>query len=75
MLPLTNEFTIHIELRDGRPLAVRFDSLAKSGIGQNINGLVFANKHIEDVDSRCGEPALGLSMGPLHKKYNRMSVQ
>jgi hypothetical protein len=64
------EFSIHVDLRDSRPVRVFLDALTHFLIGQHIKGLEGHAELVENLDNVVGEAALGHELIALHEDHD-----
>src|SRR5690606_9675218 len=63
-----DEFTLHIELRNGRPVAVDLDALANAGLAQHVDGFELHAEMRKNLYRRRGEAALREDGRALHEQ-------
>src|SRR5262245_40143863 len=65
-----DEFALHIELRDGRPLGEILDPLADGGIGQHVHAFEFHAEVGQHLHDGGGESALREDGRALHEEQH-----
>ena len=64
------EFALHIELRNGRPVGIVLDTLTDIGVGKHVDRLVIHTDVIQHLDNLAGEPTLREFRGALHEEHD-----
>src|SRR6476659_3701972 len=63
-----DELTLHIALRDGRPLAELLDALTQGGVDQDVDAVELDAELAQHVHHRGREAALGEHRRALHEQ-------
>ena len=63
----SEEFSLDVDLWDGRPVAEIFDLLSQLAVGQHVDVLKLDAVCAEEHDNILGEAALGHLLGSLHE--------
>jgi NAD(P)-dependent dehydrogenase (short-subunit alcohol dehydrogenase family) len=65
-----DEFALHIELRDSRPVGVVFDALAQFTRVQNVDAFILGAEMIEDLHDAAGEAAHRHFRRAFHEQHH-----
>src|SRR3546814_16420858 len=75
LFPYTTLFrSLHVELRDGRPVAEVLDALADAGVLQHVDAFELHIEVREDLDEGGREAALREHRRALHDKHHLVVV-
>src|SRR3546814_5496734 len=75
LFPYTTLFlALHVELRDGRPVAEVLDALADAGVLQHVDAFELHIEVREDLDDGGREAALREHRRALHEKHHLVVV-
>src|SRR5690606_18197441 len=66
----TDKLTLHVELRNGRPVGVVLDSLAQLVRSEDVDALVVDAEIVENLRDLTGEAALRRAGNALHKEHD-----
>src|SRR5450830_802316 len=68
-----DEFTVDVQLRDGRPVGIFLDALTHVGAFQHVDGNnVLGTAGLEQLDRLAGEAALRKLRSALHEQHDRV---
>jgi hypothetical protein len=70
-----DQLPVHIELRDGRPVAIDLDAVAQLGVLQHVDRLVVRQHHVEGCHGLGREAALGLGGVALHEEHHAVVAE
>ncbi|OPZ23874.1 MAG: hypothetical protein BWZ03_00362 [bacterium ADurb.BinA186] len=65
-----NKFAIYIELGNGGPFRIFFDSFAHFWIGKHIKCGIVSHEVVENFGNLLGKSALGTLFTPLHEQHD-----
>ncbi|KAL7541509.1 hypothetical protein ACHAWF_006954, partial [Thalassiosira exigua] len=69
-----DEFSAHVQLRNGRPLREDLDALTDLLVSQHVDRLELDVVRLEDLAGSVGESALGEELRSLHEKEDGVVV-
>src|SRR5579883_571454 len=69
-----DEFALHIELRDGRPVGEFLDPLAQARVAQHVDAFERDAEMVQQLDHGSGEAALRKDGRALHEQHHRGSA-
>lgn len=69
-----DEFSVDVDLRDGRPAREVLDSLANFRVFQDIDVLEFRACRLKDLDGTVGKTALREGLGAFHEEHDAVLI-